>query len=143
MADVIRFQQLLKMKRSSATSPSVASGVDEFFSESEMKPDITAKSDPSSDSDNYNPTSSPAKKKATISPGKATEPRAKKGEKTASPKKEKADGCDANGEWSPEKRELFMDRVIAAGYKVLDLDELAGEVSHSWICGIARFCVYY
>jgi len=34
----------------------------------------------------------------------------------------------SNGEWTPEKKEIFMDRVIAAGYKVLDLGELADEV---------------
>lgn len=33
------------------------------------------------------------------------------------------------GEWTPEKREIFMDRIITAGYKALDLGALATEVS--------------
>jgi hypothetical protein len=38
-------------------------------------------------------------------------------------------GGGGNGEWTPEKKAVFMDRVIAAGYKVLDLNTLAIEVS--------------
>lgn len=32
-------------------------------------------------------------------------------------------GGGGNGEWTPEKKEIFMDRVIAAGYKSLDIGE--------------------
>jgi ABC-type sugar transport system substrate-binding protein len=34
-----------------------------------------------------------------------------------------------NGEWDPEKRATFMDLVIAAGYKAINLDEVASTVS--------------
>jgi hypothetical protein len=34
-----------------------------------------------------------------------------------------------NGEWDPEKRALFMDLIIAAGYKAINLDEVASTVS--------------
>jgi hypothetical protein len=36
-----------------------------------------------------------------------------------------------NGEWDPEKRAAFMDLIIAAGYKAINLDEVAGTVSLS------------
>lgn len=34
------------------------------------------------------------------------------------------------GEWTEVKREILMDRVIAAGYRALDLKVLAAEVRH-------------
>ena len=34
-----------------------------------------------------------------------------------------------NGDWDPEKRAVFMDLVIAAGYKAINLDEVATTVS--------------
>ncbi|ORY20959.1 hypothetical protein BCR39DRAFT_502346 [Naematelia encephala] len=33
----------------------------------------------------------------------------------------------ANGDWTAEKRELIMDRIIANGYKATDISELATE----------------
>jgi hypothetical protein len=34
-----------------------------------------------------------------------------------------------NGEWDPEKRAVFMDLIIAAGYKAINLDEVVSTVS--------------
>ena len=34
-----------------------------------------------------------------------------------------------NGEWDPEKRAVFIDMIIAAGYKAINLDEVATTVS--------------
>jgi len=34
-----------------------------------------------------------------------------------------------NGEWDPEKRAIFIDLIIAAGYKAINLDEVATTVS--------------
>ena len=47
-----------------------------------------------------------------------------------SPSKAKpAASTNGNGEWTPEKKALLMDEIIAAGYKALNLEELAGRVS--------------
>jgi len=76
----------------------------------------------SSTEDNIEPdhTSISKKPRNTNSPSKAK-----------SPKKPKKEGEKqvANGEWTEEKRAVFMDMVIAAGYKALDLDEVAITVS--------------
>jgi hypothetical protein len=109
-----------KMKRSSSTidddeipsSPAPSqSGSEEF------KPDITP-----------SPTSKTKKTKAvpkTPTPRK----RVKKESSDDSGNGGGSGGSGGNGEWTPEKKGIFMDRVIAAGYKVLDLGELAEEVS--------------
>jgi len=34
-----------------------------------------------------------------------------------------------NGEWDPEKRAVFIDMIIAAGYKAINLDQVATTVS--------------
>ena len=34
------------------------------------------------------------------------------------------------GEWTPEKKGVFMDRIIAAGYKAANIGELAIDVSY-------------
>lgn len=39
----------------------------------------------------------------------------------------------ANGSWTAEKRGAFMDEIIAAGYKMADLDDIASRVSCSVI----------
>jgi hypothetical protein len=39
-----------------------------------------------------------------------------------------------NGEWDPEKRAVFMDLIIAAGYKAINLDEVASTVSTNAEC---------
>lgn len=53
--------------------------------------------------------------------------------KTSSPakkaKKSSGGGGANNGEWTPEKKAVFMDRVVGSGYKNLDLGALAEEVS--------------
>jgi hypothetical protein len=61
-------------------------------------------------------TTSEEDQKPNITPSKKTK---------KSPQKVKPE----NGEWDPEKRALFMDLVIAAGYKAINLDELASTVS--------------
>lgn len=50
----------------------------------------------------------------------------KKGAKARQPKK--IDGPSPGG-WTPEKRAVFIEKVLAAGYKALDLDDVAKEVS--------------
>lgn len=53
--------------------------------------------------------------------------------KTPSPakkaKKSSGGGGAKNGEWTPEKKAVFMERVVGSGYKNLDLGALAEEVS--------------
>jgi hypothetical protein len=109
-----------KMKRSSSTidddeipsSPAPSqSGSEEF------KPDITP-----------SPTSKTKKTKAVP---KTPTPRKRV-------KKESNDDSGnggSNGEWTPEKKGVLIDRVIAAGYKVLDIGGLAKEVRDrlSWL----------
>ncbi|WVQ62386.1 uncharacterized protein L199_000526 [Kwoniella botswanensis] len=40
-------------------------------------------------------------------------------------------GNGLNGEWTTEKREKFMDHIIALGYKAASLDEMAQELGLS------------
>lgn len=106
------------MKRSSPTpendeipsSPALSQSGSEDF-----KPDITP------------PPASKSKTKKTKAVPKTPTPRKKV-------KKESSDdsgsgGGGGNGEWTPEKKGVLIDRVIAAGYKVLDIGGLAKEVS--------------
>jgi hypothetical protein len=91
--------------------------------------DIEPSSPISSDSEDFKPDITPpptAKSKNSKTPTPSTPSPNKKA------KKESGDGGGAgsgNGEWTPEIKGKFMDRVIAAGYKTLDLGELAREVS--------------
>lgn len=99
------------MKRSStevSLTPSNESDID-----IDIKPDLT----------------SPSKKsKKTPSPVKSkTKPKPK------SPTKVKKEGDPQNGEWDKEKRAVFMDLIIAAGYKAVNLDEVAASVSPRYI----------
>lgn len=48
--------------------------------------------------------------------------------RSAAPKKD-GGTVNTNGEWTPAKRALFMEKVIEAGYRSLDLNEVAEEVS--------------
>ncbi|KAL7422866.1 hypothetical protein Q5752_002163 [Cryptotrichosporon argae] len=59
------------------------------------------------------PTPTPTPKKAKTTPKKAATPK-------------KAGG--ATNAWTPDKRELFIDRIIATGYKSANLDALAAEL---------------
>lgn len=85
----------------------------------------------SSASDEYKPDNTPPPSSETNSKAiKAKVP------STPSPKKKvkressgSGSGGGGNGEWTPQKKEIFMDRVIATGYKTLDLGQLAKEVS--------------
>jgi hypothetical protein len=61
-------------------------------------------------------TTSEESQKASITPSKKIK---------KSPQKVKPE----NGEWDPEKRAVFMDLIIAAGYKAINLDEVASTVS--------------
>jgi len=45
----------------------------------------------------------------------------------------KKEGDPQNGEWDKEKRAVFMDLIIAAGYKAVNLDEVAAKVSSPYI----------
>lgn len=45
------------------------------------------------------------------------------------PRKVKKEGDLQNGEWDKEKRAMFMDLIIAAGYKAVNLDEVSASVS--------------
>jgi len=49
--------------------------------------------------------------------------------KPKSPKKVSKEGDLQNGEWDKEKRAVFMDLIIAAGYKAVNLDEVSASVS--------------
>ena len=42
-----------------------------------------------------------------------------------------ASPSQANGTWTAEKKATFVDAVFAAGYKALDLEALAAQVSKS------------
>jgi len=99
------------MKRDSSDiepSSPISSESDDF------KPDITPPPNSKSDKNKTKTPSTPSpKKKAKSSSGGSS------------------GGGGVNGEWTPEKKAIFMDRVIAAGYKGLDLGELAEEVCRS------------
>lgn len=41
----------------------------------------------------------------------------------------KENDATANSSWTPEKRAAFIEKVIEAGYKALDLNEVGDEVS--------------
>jgi hypothetical protein len=69
-------------------------------------------------------TPSPKKAKPDSSPTPHTPSKPKK---TPKPKTESSG--NANGTWTPDKRGVFLDGVIAAGYKSVDLDGLASRVS--------------
>jgi hypothetical protein len=94
------------MKRSSLeVSPTPSADID-----IDIKPDLT----------------SPSKKpKKTPSPTKS---------RPKSPTKPKKEGESQNGEWDKEKRAAFMDLIIAAGYKAVNLDEVAASVSSRISC---------
>jgi hypothetical protein len=93
--------------------------------------EVEASSPMSSASDGYKPDiTPPPSSESNIKAIKAKTP------STPSPKKKvkressgSGSGIGGNGEWTPEKKEIFMDRVIATGYRTLDLGQLAEEVS--------------
>ncbi|GFZ43178.1 hypothetical protein JCM24511_00897 [Saitozyma sp. JCM 24511] len=54
--------------------------------------------------------------------------------KTPTPKSARSTrstAAQANGTWEPQKRGLFMDEIIAAGYKSADLDAIASMLELS------------
>jgi hypothetical protein len=91
--------------------------------------DIEPSSPISSQSDDFKPDITPPptskaknnKTKAPSTPSPNKKARKESGGRSSS-------GGGGNGEWTPEKKAIFMDRVIATGYKGLDLGELAEEV---------------
>lgn len=96
-------------------------------SSSEVSPTLSNESD--IDIDIKSDLTSPSKKsKKILSPLKSKpEPKLK------SPTKVKKEGDPQNGEWDQEKRAVFMDLIIAAGYKAVNLDEVAASVSPPYI----------
>lgn len=118
-----------KMKRSS-------SQIDNDNDNDDGIPSSPAQSQSGSDSEDFKPEITPPPtskaKKATAIP-KTPTPRKRT-------RKDSSDGSTGgsgsgkgggggNGEWTPEKKGILIDRVIAAGFKVLDIGELAKEVS--------------
>jgi len=120
-----------EMKRNSSDiepSSPISSDSEDF------KPDLTPP--PTSKSKN-NKTKAPStpspKKKAKTSSGGSSSGGGGNGEWTPEKKAKTSSGGSSsggggNGEWTPGQKAIFMDRVIAAGYKVLDLGEM-DEVS--------------
>jgi hypothetical protein len=90
--------------------------------------DIEPSSPISSDSEDFKPdiTPPPTSKAVHPKPKAPSTPSPKKKAKSSSGGS--SGGGGGNGEWTPEKKAIFMDRVIATGYKGLDLGELAEEV---------------
>ena len=108
------------MKRSSPTteddeipsSPALSQSGSEDF-----KPDITP------------PPASKSKTKKNKTVPKTPTPRKKVKKESGDDSGSGSGGGGSNGEWTPEKKGVLIDRVIAAGYKVLDIGGLAKEVS--------------
>ncbi|WWC99492.1 hypothetical protein V866_006395 [Kwoniella sp. B9012] len=74
----------------------------------------------------------------TSTPEKGESKNEKQGTSTpsTSPKKKTKVGSSPtgggfNGEWTAEKREKFMDHIIALGYKAANLDDMAQELGLS------------
>jgi hypothetical protein len=70
--------------------------------------------------------------KPDITPPAASSKKAKERRipSTPSPKKKRTKKeVGEKGEWTLEKKGVFMDRIIAAGYKASDMGDLAIEVS--------------
>ena len=90
--------------------------------------DIEPSSPISSDSEDFKPdlTPPPTSKSKNNKTKAPSTPSPKKKAKTSSGGS--SSGGGGNGEWTPGQKAIFMDRVIAAGYKVLDLGEM-DEVS--------------
>lgn len=83
------------------------------------------------------PESTPAKKKPNIaSTASDDEPSSGAERKPDKASKTKAASSAPPGEWTPEKREIFMDRLIDCGYRSLDLGALAHEVSRVGSMGL-------
>lgn len=96
-------------------------------SSSELEPSSPV----SSESDDFKP---------DVTPPPPTSNKKTKGRKVPSTpapkkkaKKESSRSGGGNGEWTPEKKEIFMDRIIATGYKGINLGELAEEVSFTCV----------
>jgi hypothetical protein len=93
--------------------------------------DIEPSSPISSQSVDFKPDISPpptSKIKTSRTKSPSTQSPKKKAKKESSGS---STGGGRNGEWTPEKKAIFMDRVIATGYRGLDLGELAEEVCSS------------
>ena len=88
---------------------------------------------PSSDSSDYSPSTSPPTKKTKVADGETPSkssatpkiPKTAKTPKTARP----GSKAQNNGIWTAGKKAEFMDDVIAAGYKALDLEATATKVN--------------
>ncbi|KAL7422867.1 hypothetical protein Q5752_002164 [Cryptotrichosporon argae] len=83
-------------------------------------------------------TSSPSPDAAAASPKPPVTPPKKKTKSPMSPMSPKGTNSpssasvpaspSSNGTWTPASRAEFMDRIIAAGYRAVDLDALADEM---------------
>ena len=105
---------------SPAPSPVLSSALDQSLptrtpsSPSDIKPKI------------INSTSGSTKVKKTPSPKKAKTTSTTSASGVGS---QSSPTATANGIWDAEKRALFMDEIIATGYKAVDLGGLASKVS--------------
>jgi hypothetical protein len=100
--------------------------------------DIEPSSPISSQSQDFRPdiTPPPTSKSKNIKAKVPSTPSPKKRAKSSSGGS--CSGTGGNGEWTPEKKAIFVERVLAAGYKVVDLGELTAEVSGHWsVLGVA------
>jgi hypothetical protein len=77
----------------------------------------------SSDTEDFKPDVNP------VSPLKTSKTPPKTPSPAKKAKKSSGGGGANNGEWTPEKKAVFMDRVVGSGYKNLDLGALSEEVS--------------
>jgi hypothetical protein len=98
------------MKRSASQ---ISSDSNAYISSDEMKPDTTPP-----------PPSSAAKSKPTPKEPSTPKPKKKRSD-DGSPSRAK----DINGLWTPEKRAELMAKVIDAGFKQMNLESVASEVS--------------
>lgn len=102
------------MKRSLSDSPSPLTDLERPISSPEIKPTLESATPVSPATKKAKTTSSPVRLKPA-SP--------------ATPKQAPMSGViSQNGGWTAEKRGIFMDQIIAAGYKAINLDDMAVQV---------------
>jgi hypothetical protein len=89
--------------------------------------EIESSSPVSSDSADFKPEITPPP--SSFSKTKTTKPKEREPPSTPIPKKKIKKEVGQNGEWTPQKKAGFMDRIIATGYKASNIAELAIEVS--------------
>ncbi len=98
-----------------------------------MKPEYTSSADDPPPSSPIEPPIPPSSKKPKPDP-KSTEKKPKHSIIET--------GGESNGTWDGQKREIVMDRVIAAGYEAMDFHVLAAEVSFFQQFGMGRRLIW-